>query len=259
MTRRKKEWFDDESFWRDLYPFLFPTERLAEATAELKKVLALSKPRGRKVLDLCCGPGRCSIVLAKRGFSVTGVDRTKFLLDKARRKARRAGLGIEWVQQDMRDFVRPESFDLALSMFTSFGYFDDKTEDVAVLGNVFQSLRPGGVLVMEMAGKECLARIFQPTTSQALPDGSQFVARHEIFDDWTRVRNEWILIRKGRTKSFRFHHTVYSGQELKDRLNGVGFGEVRLYGDLEGREYGVDAQKLVAVARKAKEPRSRRR
>jgi SAM-dependent methyltransferase len=258
MPARAKEWFDDESFWRDLYPFMFPLQRLKDATGEVEKVLALAQPRGRIALDLCCGPGRCTMALAKRGYSVTGVDRTKFLLDKAREEARRAGLRIEWVRQDMRDFVRPETFDLALSMFTSFGYFDDKDEDAVVLQNIVQSLKPGGVLVMEMAGKESLARIFQPTTSQALPDGSHLVERHQIFDDWTRVRNEWTLIRKGRAKSFRFHHTIYSGQELRDRLEGARFRDVKLYGDLDGGEYGIDATRLVAVARKGNS-RSKRR
>jgi SAM-dependent methyltransferase len=247
---RRREWFDDDAFWRDLYPFIFSEERFAAAAGQVAKALDLTKPKGRSVLDLCCGPGRCSIALAQRGFAVTGVDRTKLLLDRARARARRARVKIEWVRSDMRDFVRPNTYDLVLSMFTSFGYFDDKREDVLVLENVLTSLRPGGRCLIEGAGKEFLARGFQPTTSEALGDGTRLVHRHEIFDDWTRVRNEWILIRGGRTKSFRFHHTVYSGQELRDRMEGVGFVDVRLYGNLEGDEYGLNAQRLVAVGRK---------
>src|SRR5260370_1208944 len=101
---RKREWFDDDSFWRELYPFLFPKERIADADEQIAKALALTKPTGKSVLDLCCGPGRCSMALAKRGFSVTGVDRTKYLLDKARARATAEGVKIEWVQKDMRDF-----------------------------------------------------------------------------------------------------------------------------------------------------------
>jgi SAM-dependent methyltransferase len=249
--RRKKEWFDDDSFWRELHPFLFTRERLAAGPEHVEKALALARPRGRRALDLCCGPGRCSIALAQLGFSVTGVDRTKLLLDRARSRARRAGARVEWVQADMRDFIREEAFDLTLSMFTSFGYFDDKEEDRVVLSNVLASLKPGGVLVMELVGKEFLAGGFQPVTMDELPDGSRLVHRHEIFDDWTRLRNEWVLIRQGRTRTFTFHHTIYSGQELKDRLLGAGFADVKLYGSLEGDPYGLDAQRLVAVARKA--------
>ena len=249
--KRKKEWFDEDSFWRDLYPFMFPPTRFEEAPEQVDRALALAKPPGNRALDLCCGPGRCSIALAQRGFSVTGVDRTKYLLDKARTRARRAKAKVEWVQSDMRDFVRPGAFDLVLSMFTSFGYFDDKKDDLLVLRNIVASLGAGGACLIELMGKERLARIFQPTSCDMLADGTKLVQRHEIFDDWTRIRNEWILIRKGRARSFLFHHTIYSGEELRDRMAAAGFADVKLYVNLAGDEYGPGAARLVAVGRKA--------
>jgi len=258
-TTRKKEWFDDDSFWRELYPFMFPKERIADADEQIVKALALTKPAGKSVLDLCCGPGRCSIALAKRGFSVTGVDRTTHLLNKARAKARAAHVKIEWVQKDMRDFARPDYFALVLSMFTSFGYFDDRQDDMIVLENMFTSLRPGGACLIEVLGKERLAKILQPTTSTLLADGTMVVERHEIFDDWTRVRNEWLVIRNGRVKSFKFHHTIYSGLELRERMERVGFVAVTLHGNLDGDEYGPNGERLIAIGRKpiSKHPEKR--
>jgi SAM-dependent methyltransferase len=258
-TKRKKEWFDDDSFWREFYPFMFPEDRIAKADGQMLKALKLARPPGKSALDLCCGPGRCSIALAKRGFSVTGVDRTKFLLDKARARARAARLRIEWIQRDMRDFVRPGAFAFVLSMFTSFGYFDDKRDDQIVLENIFASLRPGGVCLFDLMGKERLARIHEPTTSTRLPDGSLVVERHEIFDDWTRIRNEWLLIRNGRAKSFKFHHTIYSGQELRDRMERAGFVGLKLYGNLDGDGYGPNAQRLIALGRKPGSERRQKR
>jgi len=255
-TKRKKEWFDDDSFWRDLYPVMFPEKRFADADKQIEKVLALTKPTGKSVLDLCCGPGRCSIALAKRGFQVTGVDRTSYLLRKAQAKARAAHVRLELVQKDMRDFARPDSFALVLSMFTSFGYFDNKQEDLTVLENMFSSLQPGGACLIEVLGKERLARILQATTSMDLPDGTTVVERHKIIDDWTRVRNEWLVIRNSRVKSFKFHHTIYSGQELRDRMERVGFAAVKLHGNLDGDEYGPDAERLIAIGRKPRGKRS---
>ena len=251
-TTRRKEWFDDEAFWQGLFPLMFQPKRFADATWEVAHVLKLTKPKGELVLDLCCGPGRCALALARRGFSVTGVDRTKYLLAQARRRAKAAQVTIEWVRADMRDFVRPDTFDLVLSMFTSFGYFDDKREDLTVLRNMFASLRPGGSCLIDVVSKEYLARVFQPTKSDALPDGSRLVQRTVVFDDWTRLRSEWIVIRHGKARSFTFHHTVYSGQELRDRMEQAGFVGVRLYGDLDGTEYGTNARRLIAVGRKPK-------
>ena len=86
--------------------------------------------------------------------------------------------------------------------------------------------------MLEMMGKEILARIFQPTGSEELPDGSILVQRREIFDEWSRIRNEWILIKDNKATSFKFHHTLYSGQELKDRLLQAGFSNIKLFGNL---------------------------
>jgi SAM-dependent methyltransferase len=245
------EWFEDETFWIETFPFMFPRERMEAAPGEVDGMLSLTGLSGGRVLDLCCGPGRHAIEFAKRGFDVTGVDRTAFLLDKAKNDAAQRGLEIEWIRQDMRKFHRRDEFDLALSLFTSFGYFDDRDEDLAVLENVFQSLKPGGLFLIDVMGKERLARIFSPTTSQRLEDGSTLVQLHEVFDGWSRIVNEWILIKDGAAKSYRFHHSIYSGQELKELLERAGFSNVRLYGDLDGNDYGSDAKRLAALSRKA--------
>ena len=136
-------------------------------------------------------------------------------------RARQAGLTVEWVQADMRDFVREGAFDLALNMYTLFGCFQDGREDEIMLRNVLASLRPGGACIIDVMGKERLARIFAATTSMELPNGGLLVQRHEIVDDWTRIRNQWVIVRKGRAKNYAFDHRVYSGQELWMLMEGA--------------------------------------
>ena len=244
------DWFEDETFWTKLYPFLFTSSKLDAAEAEVDSVLQLAGLERGDVLDLACGPGRHSVALAMRGFRVTGVDLSAFLLGKAREQAHEKSVDVEWVQEDMRRFVRPGSFDLALSLFTSFGYFESKADDLKVLRNIHKSLRTGGTLVMEIAGREALAHRFHPTTSKELDDGRLLVERHEIVDDWTRIRNHWIAIENDKATTFRFEVTLYSGQELKDCLHQAGFSNIHLYGGYDGREYALNAERLVAVARK---------
>jgi 2-polyprenyl-3-methyl-5-hydroxy-6-metoxy-1,4-benzoquinol methylase len=246
----RKEWFDDDSFWIDQYPSMFSDQRFAEAADQAERLVQLVHPWGLEVLDLGCGPGRLAIPLAQKGFRITGVDRTAFLLEKARMRAEAAQVAIDWVQQDMRDFVRPAAFDLTISMFTSFGYFEDRREDLTVLRNIVRSLKPGGACVIDVLGKERAARRLQPTTAETLPDGAILVKRCQVLDDWTRVRTELIAIREGTTRTFTFDVTLYSGQELRDRLESVGFSDVKLYGNLTGEAYGFDAERLIAVSRK---------
>ncbi len=239
------EWFENESFWEETYDFLFPEKLFADTNKQIDSILELTAFKGFSILDLCCGPGRCSIALAKKGFSVTGVDRSGFLLDKARERSRSEGVSVEWILEDMRDFSRPASYDLVLNLFTSFGYFDDKNDDIKVLERVFANLKPGGIFLIDVMGKERLAKIFQPSMVDVLEDGTMVLQRPEIFDNWTRVRNQWTIIKGDRARSFHFQHTIYSGQELKDRMTQVGFESIQLYGCLEASPYDSNAQRLV--------------
>jgi len=245
------QWFEDEKFWRDFYVAMFPSERFAVAEEQTNQILALTQFTGRTVLDLCCGPGRHSISFAQRGFKVTGVDRSRFLLERARELACAAPTEVEWVEEDMRRFERPAAFDLACSLFTSFGYFEDESDNLRVLRNVHGCLTRGGVFVIDVLGKERLARRWLNAMYSKLEDGSLLFQRPEVYADWTRIRSGWILIKDGRAESFTFEHTIYSGCELKDLLIEAGFALVTLHGDLEGEAYGLDAKRLIAVAHKA--------
>jgi SAM-dependent methyltransferase len=73
----------------------------------------------------------------------------------------------------MRSFVRRAAFDLACNMFTSFGYFKDEEDNLKVLRNIYESLKESGVLVIEVLGKERLARTWLNTISSQLADGTR--------------------------------------------------------------------------------------
>jgi SAM-dependent methyltransferase len=244
------DWFLDDDFWRTTYPFMFSKERLEAADEEINNLLALSGFQGKAVLDLCCGPGRHSLALARAGYAVTGVDGSSFLLEKARARAEEAGVEVEWIREDMRRFRRPGAFDLVLNLFTSFGYFDDPEDDRKVLSNLYENLKPGGVCIMELMSKENLAMVYQPTMSEHRPGAGTLIQRHEVYDDWNRVRNEWIVIHEEKARTFLFDLRLYSGQELRERLRQAGFAEVKLYGDHEGHEFNAEKYRLTVVARR---------
>jgi SAM-dependent methyltransferase len=244
-------WFEDEEVWAATYPLIFSEDRFEVAEEEVERILKLIGFRPVAVLDLACGPGRHAVALARRGIKVTAVDLTEFLLRKARERAQQAGVEVEFVREDMRRFVRPGAFDLALSMFSSFGYFGDRREDLLVLQHLRESLRPGGACLIDVPGKEMLGRQAQSARVVEQPDGVLFVEWSEILDDWTRIRTEWILIKERQARTFRFQLSIYSGQELKDLLLRAEFAEVTLFGDLDGSRYGPHADRLIACGRKA--------
>jgi 2-polyprenyl-3-methyl-5-hydroxy-6-metoxy-1,4-benzoquinol methylase len=234
MDSVNPHWYKDESFWRFGFPFMFPESSFERAKVQVGQ-----------------GPGRFAIPFAQQGFKVTGVDSTPFLLTKAREYATRESAEVEWVESDMRQFSRAGAFDLVLNMQTSFGYFDDPAENLLVLKNVYDSLKQGGVFVLETIGKEILARIFEATGSTEIEGVGLSIQRRKAIDDWSRMENEWILIRDGETKIYRLRHWIYSAREFRLMLESVGFQTVDYYGDLQGMPYGPTATILLAIAQKA--------
>lgn len=245
------DWFHDEGFWERAYPVMFSPDRFEGAEEEAEQLTELAGVSAGRVLDLCCGPGRHAIPLARQGFAVTGVDLSEQLLSKARARADEAKAAVNWVCRDMREFVEPGAFDIVVNLATSFGYFATQADDMRVLKNMVESINDDGVVVLHMVGKEAFAERLplnrQPTRER---DGSMLIQRVEILDDWCRARSEWLLIRGDKVERFGLEHTLYSGRELRELMNWAGLSDVKLYGGLDGRPYGPGAEALVAVGRK---------
>jgi SAM-dependent methyltransferase len=241
-------WHDDDQFWQTAAPAIFPQRMWARVPADVDAFLALlNLPPGAAILDMCCGPGRYALELARRGFNVVGVDRTESYLAEARRRAAAENLAVEFVHQDIREFRRPAAFDAALNLFTSFGYFADAADERQALVNLRQSLKPGGRLLMELMSKEILARIFQAHVWSE-EDGVILLQECKVAESWNRIENRWIILQGSNRQELRFSHRVYSAFELTTLLQECGFDIIALYGDLAGAPYDQTAKRLVIVA-----------
>lgn len=281
-------WHEDPQFWEAFRDYLFPPEKVEEEAPEqvdqLLAFLDIDPDSGARVLDIPCGVGRHAVELAARGFDVTGVDATEEYLDAARERAREASAeadveiangdveeadadaeeangdteeadadaeqaDVEFVHADMREFRRPEEFDAIFNLYTSFGYFEDRTDDERTAQNFYDSLKPGGTLVMSLTSKEVLAGKFEERT-WGERDGAYVLEEHEVTDNWSWMENRWIVVEDGEVREFTVSHRLYSAYELSELLEGVGFSDVAVYGDLDGSEYDENANRLVVVARK---------
>lgn len=247
-----RPWFENDRFWQALAPVLFGEQRLSATPEQADQLVALlGIAPGARVLDLCCGPGRFSLELARRGYRVTGVDRQPDYLARARAAAAAEGLELELVAEDMRRFTRPAAFDAVINMFTSFGYFADPADDRLVLEHARAALAPGGRILLELMGREVLARVFRERDWERAEDGSILLQERRLAPDWGWIDNRWILLRDGHAEEFTFGHRLYTGTELAALLRACGFGDVQVYGSLAGAPYDQRAGRLVVCAARA--------
>jgi len=246
-----KNWCENDAFWRTMEPFLFDEEHLKAAPTEVEQIISLVNLEPESsVLDLCCGTGRHSLEFARKGHYVTGVDRTRLYLEKAENRAKEEKLNIEFIQEDMRTYSDPDTFNLAVMMFTSFGYFTEPEENKQVLRNVHRSLQTNGFFIIEVMGKEVLARIFQDRCWREI-DGTFLLEERKMSKDWRFINNRWIMFKEGKIEEFEFNLRIYSAMELSALLRECGFCSVGIYGNLQGGPYDESAVRLFAVAGKS--------
>ena len=145
-TAQNAEWF--ESWFNSLhYHKLYAHRNDTEAAGFLDDLLGRLEPRrGARVLDLGCGAGRHSKYLASKGLDVTGMDLAAGSIRDAKRFERPC---LRFRRHDMRVPFGRNTFDYVFNFFTSFGYFEDPGEHLAVIRNIAASLRPGGRLVLD--------------------------------------------------------------------------------------------------------------
>jgi SAM-dependent methyltransferase len=180
---------------------------------------------------------------------VTGVDRKDKFLNRARQIAKDEKLNVEFIREDMRQFCRPDSYDIILNLFTSFGYFEDETEDIGVIQNISRSLRQDGYLLMESMSREVLARIFVERDWVEI-DGKILLEERSVEDNWARIKTRWIIIDENKRMEHTLSLRLYSAPEMQTLLLANGFSSVKFFGNLKGDPYDQNAKRLVLLARK---------
>lgn len=248
---RQPKWYEQDEFWRVTYPDMFSAERWASAPTEVTEFLELIRlAPPASVLDVSCGPGRHVIELDRLGFVVTGVDPSAFLLEKARVRAQNEGATVELIHADVRSFRRTASFDAAISMYSSFGYFEDPADDRLVVENVFQSLRKGGRVLVDVVGREVLQRIFS-RHSHREGNGVVMDIERRVNGEFSWIENYQTIVSDEQTYTFNMQHRIYSADELLGLLQGVGFEHLHAYGSLSGAPYDSAAARLIAIGQKS--------
>lgn len=104
----------------------------------------------RTIIDLGCGTGAHAVPLARRGYSVTGVDRSSEMLRIAGEKIRRAGASVDLHRADVRAFRNDRRYDMALFMFAVLGYQTGNEDVSAALRTAREHLRPAGLLSFDV-------------------------------------------------------------------------------------------------------------
>jgi D-alanine-D-alanine ligase len=197
----------------------------------LIRVAAL-EPNSR-VLDLCCGQGRHCLELARRGFRhVTGVDRSRYLIRLARRRAKQQNLNVTFHEGDARKFrLQPQHFHCVALMGNSFGYFDRVEDDLAVLRSVMRVLKPEATLVLDITDGDWMRSNFERRSWEWI-DENHFVCRERsLSSDQQRLISREVVVHaeRGVIADQFYAERLYNQQQIEELLDRAGFLNVRFH------------------------------
>lgn len=239
-----KEWFDSDNYLK-VYSHRDETE--AERLVDLIGN-NINFGAGSKVLDMACGSGRHAIIFASKGYEVTAIDLSKNLIAAADANAKAQNVIIEFVNSDILEFSSNSKFDLAVNLFTSFGYFDDEEDNFKVILKAFDILEAGGFFVIDYFNKNDLLKNLIPTS--VFSDNGSRITQNR-FIDANRVRKNIIIENDGKIDEFYESVRLYSHDEMLSFLERVGFKIVKKFGNYEGNNFEEESsQRLIIFAQK---------
>lgn len=253
MGNETKHWYE-KAFGRR-YLEIYGHRNEDEANRVLPLVRRVCWPFGRaaslRVLDLACGAGRYSRLLAAEGHSVVGLDLSEELLLVAAAVLPPDGQrhGPRFVRADMRCLPFSGAFDLVLNMFTSFGYFEDDSENALVLSELARALRAGGVFLIDYMNRPwVLATLVEKDSFER--DGLWVEQFRRISPDGRRVEKEVLARGDGNEETFRETVRLFSRPEMEEMLERAGLAVEEVFGDYDCEPHTVNSPRLILAGRK---------
>ena len=251
------DWFESENFWTQFAPIMFDDARWAEAPTVAQYVKDIAKLRdGDSVLDAGCGLGRISVELAALDLDVTGVDIIQSELDAARESAEAEGVPLKLINHDLRTFHASNQFDCAVNLYTSFGYCASVEEDMQILKNIADSVKPGGIFIMECTSRETAVMYWTPG-EEFERAGYKVVTHFEVVGAWEGLKSQWTLYPADTDLSKSpaskpvvdhcFVQRLYPATFLRDKLIEFGFSDTKVYGDFDKSPYNEHARTMVLI------------
>jgi D-alanine-D-alanine ligase len=257
-------------WWRGIFNSLYlktdadvvADERIT--AAEVDTLVELIQPEaGTRMLDLCSGQGRHTLEFARRGYhNIEGLDRSHYLIQRARKQARTEGLPIKFREGDARKIPHPDgTFDVVLILGNSFGYFETLEDDAGVLREVLRVLKPGGSLILDIADGEFLRANYQPR-SWEWADKKLFVCRERaLSSEGDRLISREIIshTEKGVIADQFYAERLYDRTTIAALVERAGFTQLQLLDGFipasqRNQDLGMMAQRILLSCVAAKPP-----
>lgn len=240
-----KNWY---ATWFDTpyYHLLYKNRNQMEAGNFIENLLQHLKPSKEALfLDVACGKGRHSKHIHQLGFNVHGIDLSEKSIKEASIFNNER---LHFEQHDMREVYRSNYFDYAVNLFTSFGYFDDVSDNQKAMDAMAKNLKKDGILVIDFmnAKKVCLNLVVKEMKSV---DYIDFYIERKIKSGF--IQKDIQFTDKGKKHHFQEKVQALTLNDFSNLLQKAGLKIIDLWGNYEKNDFDVlKSNRLIIIAQK---------
>lgn len=240
----EKEWFED---WFDTkyYHILYQNRDFSEAEKFINNLLSYLAPNQKsKFIDIACGKGRHSHFINQKGFEVVGYDLSKESIETATKKSNKK---LQFYVHDMRQIFRTNYFDYAFNLFTSFGYFKSKRDELNAILSASKNLKPGGTFVIDFLNRNKVIKNLIPFEEKII-DGITFKIKKEVTNNQVLKTIEFT----DENKDYKFQESVklLSLDDFKEYLLEGNLEITKVFGNYELDLHSEFSDRLIIIAKK---------
>jgi SAM-dependent methyltransferase len=235
------EWFDEN------YRMLYRHRNSEEAKEQVHLIIDTLKPeKSKRILDLCCGEGRYTEIFHKLNYRVFGLDLSETLIGFGKQRTPDLNLMVG----DMRHI--PGHFDIILSLFTSFGYFDMDSENESTLQAVYNAINPGGYYWLDFLNAPYVEKHLVPETLSQLSSGIEVLEKRKIENGRIikDIHFRSINTNENGNKHYRESVRLFKRAKLEQMFANAGFKLVHCFGDYQGNQWHETSERTILVGRK---------
>lgn len=226
-----------------------PAAETAEEVEFICETLELL--RGATVLDLCCGQGRHSQLLADKGINVVGLDSSRFLLTEAQKNGFSSRNRTHLIEGDTRHIPLKPVCDAVINLFTSFGFFEDN-DNKRVITAVAAALKPRGKFLLEYWNPYAVLQLNQTRNWWWMSESLLALAEVEYDSASGRLSDHRTVIdlSTGAVQESVNRIRFYFPTELQEMLASAGLKVRAMYGDFDYSPLLTESRRFITIAEK---------
>ncbi len=243
MSEWFKDWFNTE-----YYHILYKNRDYSEASNFIDRLVAHLAPQpNAHFLDVACGKGRHSKYLNKKGYKITGIDISPNSIDQAKQYATDT---LRFEVADMRQPFANNRYDIALNLFTSFGYFESSNDNLAALQNICKAIKPNGFFVLDFFNTTKVLKELVPQEVKTV-DGIDFYISKKVENN--RILKTIEFESNGIQKSFTEKVEAITKQQFENLFAATDFEVKEVFGSYHLDSFDENtADRLIFVVQKNK-------